>query len=428
MQNTPIHARRIFPELVRQLENNKILILTGSRQVGKTTLMHMLRNSLLEGTPSMFVDLDVASNRELFSSYEQALDYLRLNGYRENGERFFCFLDEFHQVSGIGKVLKNLYDHHRNLKIVASGSSSLTIVSTIKESLAGRKFIFHVHPLDFEEYLAFTGDLQAKIQYANVHTLQQPSVEWPAILERHLAQFITYGGYPEVVLTLLPADKELVLGSIFDLYLEKDMLGFARIENLSAFRKLVLLLAVQHGQQVNYSALSRETGLHTQTVKHYLYLLEQTFVIALVRPYSGGDKREIVKAPKVYFLDHGVRNYFLGTFSGGFMRADIGVVWGGYVLQEILKQSDTTALRYWRTKQGQEVDFVLGREMLVPVEVKRTSTNPMREMGGVRAFMERYGVSRGFVLSQNGNFTRTVEQGVVSFVPAINFAGRLSAS
>jgi predicted AAA+ superfamily ATPase len=148
--------RNIFTTLQDHQNNKKITILTGARQVGKTTLLSKLYNTLKSHHPCLFLDLDLYSNYEKASTYENLIGTLRLKGYRqEQKSMFFLFLDEFQRYKDISMVMKNIVDHHPNIKIYASGSSSLAISSNIQESLAGRKRIIHIYPLSFEEYLRF---------------------------------------------------------------------------------------------------------------------------------------------------------------------------------------------------------------------------------------------------------------------------------
>ncbi|HED05568.1 MAG TPA: ATP-binding protein [Ignavibacteria bacterium] len=420
-----LKSRKIYPKLKQNLENRKILILTGSRQVGKTTLMKMLREELSSGAKSVFVDMDIVSNREFGESLAGFLDFLYLNGYEEKGNTFYCFVDEFQKVKSIGNVFKNLYDNYPNIKIIASGSSSLSIKNNIKESLAGRKFIFEIFPLDFEEFLIFKGGKDIKEIYENIHKLKQPEIKMPAKFERILDEFLTFGGYPEVVLADGTDNKKQILKSIFDLYLEKDIIGFSKIENFPAFKKLVEILAVQNGQETNYSSLSKEVGIHVKTLKNYISLLEETYLLKIIKPFYSNKKKEVVKSPKVYFLDNGVRNFFLKNYSSLEKRIDKGVIWESYVFQEIIKNTEELPINFWRTKQGQEVDFIIGGQKILPVEVKYKGTGKTRDFGNTLAFMRFYNIKKGIILSKNMNKKVTVGEYELTFTPAINFVKKL---
>ncbi len=420
-----LRNRKIYPKLRQNLKNRKIIILTGSRQVGKTSLMKMLMKELPTSTKSIFVDMDIVSNREFGESLEKFLDFLYLNGYEEKEEIFYCFIDEFQKVKNIGNILKNLYDNYPNIKIIASGSSSISIKDNIKESLAGRKFIFEIFPLDFEEFLTFKEDQVQKEIYKNIHKLKQVEINIPTKTERNLEEFLMFGGYPEVVLTNGDDDKKQVLKSIFDLYLEKDIVDFSKIENFSAFKRLVEILAVVNGQEINYSSLSKEIGIHLETLKNYISLLEETYLIRTIKPFYSNKKKEIIKSPKVYFLDNGVRNFFLKNYSPTKNRTDKGAIWESYVFQEIIKNMADLSINFWRTKQGQEVDFIIGEQDILPIEVKYKSTGKKRDFRNLLVFMQTYGVKSGIILSKNTNKKITIDNFKLNFIPAINFISSL---
>ncbi len=420
-----LKSRKIYPKLKQNLENRKIIILTGSRQVGKTSLMKMLREEIPSGAKSVFVDMDIVSNREFGESLEKFLDFLYLNGYEEKGETFYCFIDEFQKVASIGNIFKNLYDNYPSIKIIASGSSSLSIKNHIKESLAGRKFIFEIFPLDFEEFLTFKSNPLPEEVYRNIHKLKQEEINMPAEMQRCLEEFLTFGGYPEVALASDVNNKKQILKSIFDLYLEKDIIGFSNIENLSAFKKLVEILAVLNGQEINYSSLSKEVGIHVKTLKNYILLLEETYLLRTIRPFYSNKKKEVVKSPKVYFLDNGVRNFFLKNYNSIEKRIDKGAIWEAYVFQEIIKNIEDVPINFWRTKQGQEVDFIIGGQKPLPVEVKYKSTGKTRDFGNLLAFMRLYDIEKGIVLSKTMNKKVVIDSYKLNFIIAVNFVDSL---
>lgn len=139
--------RTIFKTLLGHKNNKKIKILVGARQVGKTTLLNQLHTVFKADHACLFLDLDLYADYEKAGTYENLINTLRLNGYRENQDSpFFLFLDEFQRYADVAMVMKNIADHHPNIKVYASGSSSLGINSNIQESLSGRKRIVHIYP------------------------------------------------------------------------------------------------------------------------------------------------------------------------------------------------------------------------------------------------------------------------------------------
>ncbi|MCD4789163.1 MAG: AAA family ATPase [Bacteroidales bacterium] len=165
--------RKLFGSLISEKNNIKISIILGARQVGKTTILNELYQNLINDNNGIYLDLDILSNYEKVSTYENLINTLKLKGYKENQtEIFYLFLDEFQRYREFSKILKNVFDHHKNIKIYATGSSSVKIKDEIQESLAGRKIIHNLFPLDFEEFIIFKDNHDALQQLKNVDKLK----------------------------------------------------------------------------------------------------------------------------------------------------------------------------------------------------------------------------------------------------------------
>lgn len=355
-----LHQRKIYKTLIKNIDNNKIIILTGARQVGKTTLMKIIYKNVKKKHNAVFIDMDLATNQDTGAMLENLIDYLILNGYNRKLKRFFLFIDEFQRAPKMAMILKNIYDHYPNIKIFVSGSSSLSIKQRTKESLAGRKFIFEIYPLDFEEFLEFKQNKKVKIYFKNIKNLKAENVIIPLEFKKLLEEFIIFGGYPEVALNDKREDKKRILKSIFDLYIEKDIMLFSGIENLWAYKKIVQILAVGSGNLLNYNNLAQEAELHNKTVRSYLSILENTYLIKILRPFYSNKHSEITKSPKIYFLDNGVKNYFLNNFNPLKKRTDSGSVFESYILQEIIKNNrQEYGIKFWRTKKNKRLILLL---------------------------------------------------------------------
>src|SRR3989338_11295905 len=165
-------TRKIFRDLKEEGKDKKISILLGARQVGKTTLLKALFSEFSKTNKCLFLDLDILSNYEKISTFESLITTLKLNGYEEKQKEFFyLFLDEFQRYPNAAKLMKNVYDNLDNIKIYASGSSSLKIKNSIQESLAGRKKINQIFPLDFEEFLLFKDKKELINKFAKIKSL-----------------------------------------------------------------------------------------------------------------------------------------------------------------------------------------------------------------------------------------------------------------
>lgn len=413
--------RKIYDVLLENLDNNKIIILTGARQVGKTSLMKKLLESVKNGQNTAFIDMDLVSNLDKTESLDKFLDFLILNGYSKEKEKFYVFVDEFQKAENLANLFKNIYDHYENIKIIASGSSSLSIKKNIKESLAGRKFIFEIYPLDFEEFLFFKQDQKALDYFNNMPKIKSSEAELPSKLSKYLFEFLTFGGYPEVALNSDIETKKSLLASVFDLYIEKDIMVFSDIENIPAFKKIIEILAINNGQLINYNRIAQEVGIHNKTVRSYLALIEDTYIIKKIRPFYFNKNKELNKVPKFYFLDIGVRNYFLNNFSELEKRVDKGQIWETYILQELIK-NNLSRIKFWRTKNGMEVDFVIEKDNnIFPIEVKYKTDGRKSHLNNIFYFLESYELLNGYLLSINYNKSINKEEKAVYCRVGVNF-------
>jgi uncharacterized protein len=389
--------RKIFRILLQHKNNKKIAILTGARQVGKTTLLKELYRVLEPRNKCLFLDLDIFSNYEKANSYEDLLNTLKLNGYRENQEDcFYLFLDEFQRHPDISLVLKNIYDHHTNIKIYASGSSSLVINKRIQESLAGRKHIINIYPLSFKEFLYFREQRDVLSQLEKISSVSSKKLNKliPKAYQE-LEQFMIYGGYPEVVL-VNEKDKKDVLAGIFDLYVSKDLVDYLKIEKIKNAKTFIKLLAVNNGGKVKFSSIGQAAGINEKTAGNYIELLKETFLINVITPWFSNKNKEIVKMPKVYFFDSGVRNFFVNNFNSMDIRNDASYLFEGFVISELINNGESDDLiKFWRTKNKYEVDIILehlGKPL--PIEIKFKNKLSSGDFKGIKHFRSAYPDSR----------------------------------
>ena len=363
--------RKIFQKLKENAKNKKIVLLIGARQVGKTTLLKELFSELSGTNKCLFLDLDILSNYEKISSFEGLVNTLKINGYDEKQKDFFyLFLDEFQKYRSLSKIMKNVYDNLKNIKIYASGSSSLTIKDEVQESLAGRKQIIEIFPLDFEEFLWFKQNEKLSGNLKNLEKLKGDNLGSSAEeFNSLLKEFLISGGYPEVALKKSKEEKTEVLSSIFDLYIKKDLVEYLRIEKILEIKKLIEFLAVNNGQKIKYEEITKLTSLRFNEIKKYLEILEETYLIKTLRPYYTNKNKEIVKIPKIYFIDNGVRNFFINNFNSLHLRNDSGFLFEGFVISELLKNGEKN-LKFWQDKNDNEIDIIIEKEKIIPIEVK----------------------------------------------------------
>lgn len=344
--------RDITLKAQKDLHGDDILLFIGARQAGKTTILKQLQDTIgkFNGT-SHFLNLEDIEYRDLLDQSPKNL--LKIFPF-DLQRKTFVLVDEVQYLQNPTNFLKYLYDEYKGrIKILASGSSAFYLDRKFGDSLAGRKKIFSVLTLSFREFLRFKGeDELAKKNLAQL-TLSEQEKIFLAYQE-----YLVYGGYPRVVLASLEEKKSLLQELAYS-YIKKDIYE-ANIRQEEIFYKLVKLLALQVGNLVNTSELASTLGVSKSSIDNYLYVLQKSFHIRLVKPFYRNVRKELTKMPKVYFLDSGLRNFFADNFTNLLYREDRGAVLENAVFRQLIGNHEFDEIRFWRTTQGHEVDFVVG--------------------------------------------------------------------
>ena len=387
--------RKLYKKLLQEKDSKKISIIIGPRQVGKTTLLKQLNQEL----GGLYIDFDILENVEKFETYTKFISSLKLEGFNEK-DIFYLFIDEFQKYKDLTKVLKNIYDNHDNIKIYATGSSSIMIKDKIQESLAGRKFLHKLFPLDFEEFLEFK-----KIDSKKINLLKKFKGALPkAEFQQEIEEYLVYGGYPEVVLS---DDKEKILKSIFDLFIKKDLVDYLNIKEILGIKKLIQYLSINNGGKINILEISQKLNLSREKIENYFEVLEETFIIKRITPFFKNKNKEIVKAYKQYFIDPGVRNYFCNNFNNISLRNDTGFLFEILILGELIKNS-TFDIKFWQDKQKREVDFIIDKvKEQIALEVKFKSRLKSEDYIGIT----KLNMTKSFVV----NLTKQDERHLLPF-------------
>lgn len=425
--------RKIEGALRKALSQRPIRVLLGSRQVGKTSLMLRLILYLLEKEqvpPAQIVYLDLEFPQilsQIDGLYgEDFFSFLKARGVNTE-EDVFIFIDEVHYLENPSSFLKVLHDHYPNLKLTVSGSSSLAIKHKFKETLTGRKRIFEINPLDFEEFLEFKGSpLLERKRSLNLKLILEEEGRLDLSELRFLVsdfnklfeEFIIFGGYPEVILLSSIEDKTALLAEIYRSYIRRDIKDFAKIGNVSAFNNLVELLGHQIGNLINLSELCNSLNISRPTVENYLFLLENTFVISLISPYYTNRRQEIIKSSKVLFHDTGLRNSLSRNFDPVNNRTNKGALFENTIWAELHKHLQTLQkLHFWRAKSKAEVDFILRDKDILPLEARYRPFKKITIPSGLRSFIKTYQPKAACVITKDF-FTQTkLNSTQVFFIP-----------
>ncbi len=400
--------RKIFEKLIEQAKDRKIALLIGARQVGKTTLLRGIYEELSAKNKCLFFDLDVLTNYEKVSTFENLTNLLKINGYEEKQKEFFyLFLDEFQRYPDVVKIMKNVYDNLPNVKIFASGSSSLSIKNQIQESLAGRKLINELFPLDFEEFLLFKDQAKLAENLVNLRKLEGDKLDLSLrSYKNYLEEFMIFGGYPEVVLKNKNEEKKQILDSIFDLYVKNDLVEYLNVNKLLNVKQLIEFLAINSGQKIKYEEISKVSSLEFNEIKRYLDILSETYLIEILRPFYSNKNKELIKIPKIYFIDNGVRNYFINNFNDIRLRNDSGFLFEGFILSELLK-SGKKEIKFWQDKNFNEIDLILEEGgKIIPIEVKFREDLKAEHLRSLNIFLEKYKtVKKGYLVNLSSQKT-----------------------
>ena len=367
----PYITRKLEDTILRYLNTPEIIAIIGPRQSGKTTLLERVFEPLKK--EAVFLTFEDKKILDLFVHNIDEFIELYIKPYK------YIFLDEFQYAKKGGKLLKYIIDIQKS-KIFISGSSSIELTVQAVKYLTGRIFVFSLFPLDFEEYLRFKNPnllslyLKSKIVLSDYGLKLFPTLSENIIeqIQSHYQDYVIYGGYPRVALAVDANEKKTVLQNIYNTYFlreVKDILGLVDDYKLT---QMIKALALQIGNLIQYREISDVSELSFQTVKGYLNFLQKTFIAILVKPYFKNKRTEIVKNPKIYFFDTGLRNYIVDDFRKIADRPDGGFLLENAVAMQLTKQE--VSFKFWRTKQKSEVDFVLdlGEGKKLALEVKKS--------------------------------------------------------
>jgi hypothetical protein len=356
--------------IAEHLSKKEFTILIGARQIGKSTLLKQLFADLNQkGETVYFLNLD---RKEILDELNESPENLFKICPLQPDKKIIVFIDEIQYLDDATTFIKLLFDEYSDrLKIVATGSSAFYIDKQFNDSLVGRKKIFQMGTLDFEEFLLFKGRNDLVGEVLKLKNKKKVKSIQENVLWGYMDEFMNYGGYPAVVLENDIAQKIELLKDIRDSFIKRDILE-SGITDETKFYRMLMLLASQSGNLLNVNEISNTLRITNATVENYLYVLQKCFHISVVKPFYKNLRKELTKMPKVYLNDLGLRNVLINYFSPLEQRADKGMVLENLSYRLLSERFDHDQIKYWRTADGNEVDFVVETSYLkgFAVEVK----------------------------------------------------------
>ena len=353
--------RHIQKTIEENLFKNKVIIIYGARQVGKTTLVKEIQKKYRD--QSLYLNCDEPDIKNALADKTST----QLKAYFGNSR--LVIIDEAQRVKNIGLTLKLVFDTFPYIQIIATGSSSFDLANKVVEPLTGRKREFFLPPISVAESVG-----------------QSSPIEFKRMLENRMI----FGMYPGVIFGDSREEKKNI-EEIARSYLYKDILEIDTIRNPEGIEKLLKALALQIGNEVSYNELASTVGINKRTVEKYIQILEQAFIIFRLKPYYKNARNELTRLRKIYFYDLGVRNALINNFNAFDSRNDIGAVWENFLISERMKTNNlagaTVCSYFWRTTDGREIDYLEENgDILSAYEIKWSED----DFSAPKAFSDNY--------------------------------------
>lgn len=378
--------RSLYFEILPQLDHKNAIIICGMRQVGKTSLMRMLYD--ITNKPKLWFDFDNPLDQILFEAvdYNQIYYQLKKQTSLKDGDRLFVFIDEIQNFPEITKVIKFLIDHYQ-VKFIVTGSSNYYLRNLFPESLSGRKFLYTLHPLSFNEFLYFHGEIPESgiIDVKPEHIFKNHTrVEYEK-RSVYYDEYIEYGGFPEVALTPDILTKRLVLKNIFASFFEKDIKVFTELRDVRELRDLILLLAPRNGNMIDISKIASELGINRVKVYNYIEFLQGIFFLKLVSKYTKSIDKSVAAGKKIYFSDTGILNFIAKVTEGQLFETAI--------CNQLEPYGD---LSFYNKRNTAEIDFILDHKTALEVKMKADQ----RDLDKLKKYSEEVNSSDYYIISK----------------------------
>lgn len=384
--------RLLFHTIKKHINHKNALVITGMRQVGKTTIMKQLFEEV--NSPKLWFDFDNPLDMLLFEDIDYNNIYYKLEkNAKSTNKRLYIFIDEIQNLPEITKIIKYHIDHY-NVKYIVTESSNYYLKNLFSESLSGRKFLFVLHPLSFQEYLFFNDKIaepETKNSFDEIIE-KQNRIDFE---KRNSAydNYIEFGGFPEVVVTNDEETKKKILKNIFASFFEKDLKILSDIKDIRELRDLILLLVPRTGNILDVSKLSSELGINRVKLYSYLEFLQGVFFLHLIPKFSKSIDRSVAGGKKVYFADTGILN-IIGKVNDGqlFENAIANQLWS------------FGSLSFYNQRNTSEIDFIVDNELALEVKLNATK----QDLKKTEYLSRKIGINKSYLISKKYSELKSV--------------------
>lgn len=387
-----IFKRTLYHEIEPYIKSPEAIIITGMRRCGKTFFLLDIFNNI-SSQNKIFLDLENPLSRKIFEelNYETIKISLEKQGL-DFSVQPYVFLDEIQWLKETPSIVKYLFDHY-SVKFFLTGSASFYLKNLFSESLSGRKFLFELFPLSFDEFLMFK---KSKFVLPKFERKENETV-WK-IFEPLWEEYLNFGGFPEVVLSLNLAEKEKRLDDIFSSYFQKEILQLSDFRKNDKIRDFIILLAENIGNLLNTERVAKELKVSRITIEEWLSFLEATYLVTLVPPCSQSPHVAIRKAKKIYFIDWAIAERI--------NKISFGQKFENCIFHLLRLRGN---IAYYRKKSGVELDFVLDNEVGFEVKTSAVST----DAGQTTRLASELKLKKNYVVSYNYSDLPSVIPGFV---------------
>jgi predicted AAA+ superfamily ATPase len=382
-----MQKRLLFHTIKKHINHKNALVITGMRQVGKTTIMKQLYEEV--DSPKLWFDFDNPLDMLFFEDIDYNNIFRKLEkAAKSDKKRFFVFIDEIQNLPEITKIIKYHIDYY-NVKYILTGSSNYYLKNLFPESLSGRKFLFVLPPLSFQEFLFFHDKISEVELKNNFNKIIEEQNRIDFEKRNHdYDNYLEFGGFPEVVVTQDEETKKAILKNIFASFFEKDLKILSDIKDIRELRDLILLLVPRTGSILDITKLSSELGINRVKLYSYLEFLQGIFFLHLLPKFSKSIDRSVAGGKKVYFADTGILNI-------------IGKVNDGQLFENAIANQlrHFGSLSFYNQRNTAEIDFIVNNE--IAIEVKLNGTE--QDLKKTAYLSKKIGIDKSYLISKKHN-------------------------